>query len=97
MSKIRKDIVDLYERLKKIDTSPLNKNETAQLIIEAAKKAIEMESVDLKPGEKVVVNIDTEHPEGVKIHAKKVKKQNQNENVSKFGKETIREVIEKNK
>jgi hypothetical protein len=56
-----------------------------------------MESVDLKPDEKVVVNIDTEHPEGVKIHARKVKKQNQNQNVSKFGKETIREVIEKNK
>ena len=74
MSKIRKDLVDLYDRLKNIDTSPLNKNETAQLIIEAAKKAIEMESVDLKPNEKVVVNIDLENPNGVEIHARKVKK-----------------------
>ena len=74
MSKIRKDLVDLYDRLKNIDTSPLNKNETAQLIIEAAKKAIEMESVDIKPDEKVVVNIDLENPNGVEIHARKVKK-----------------------
>ena len=74
MSKIRKDLVDLYDRLKNIDTSPLNKNETAQLIIEAAKKAIEMESVDIKPNEKVVVNIDLENPNGVEIHARKVKK-----------------------
>ena len=74
MSKIRKDLVDLYDRLKNIDTSPLNKNETAQLIIEAAKKAIEMERVDLKPNEKVVVNIDLENPNGVEIHARKVKK-----------------------
>lgn len=102
MSKIRKDIIErkydpISEKLKEINTSPLDKEKVMQLIIEAAKKAIEVESMDLKPDEKVVVNIDTEHPEGVKIHARKVKKQNQNENVSKFGKETIREVIEKNK
>jgi len=75
MSKIRKDLVDLYDRLKKVKTFPFeSKKQAMQVVIEAAKKAIEMESVDIKPDEKVVVNIDLENPNGVEIHARKVKK-----------------------
>ena len=75
MSKIKKDLVDLYDRLKKVKTFPFeSKKQAMQVVIEAAKKAIEMESVDIKPDEKVVVNIDLENPNCVEIHARKVKK-----------------------
>tara|TARA_Y100001963_G_scaffold20632_1_gene26405 strand:+ start:355 stop:534 length:180 start_codon:yes stop_codon:yes gene_type:complete len=50
------------------------KDKLMQLIYESVEKAIEIESMNLKPDEKVIVNIDTDHPEGIKIHAKKIKK-----------------------
>ena len=45
-----------------------------EAILESCRKAIEIESRDLKPDEKVIVNIDADNPEGFKIHAKKIKK-----------------------
>tara|TARA_R100001163_G_scaffold8012_1_gene8135 strand:- start:210 stop:368 length:159 start_codon:yes stop_codon:yes gene_type:complete len=52
----------------------MNKNKIMQLVHESVKRAIEIESMNLKPDEKVIVKIDTDHPEGIKIHAKKIKK-----------------------
>ena len=75
MNETRKDIVDLYQRLKKIDHYPFDsKRQMIEAILESCKKAIEIESRDLKPDEKVIVNIDADNPEGFKIHAKKIKK-----------------------
>ena len=74
----------LYKRFKKynanlllnaeIRTSQLQfkKKEAMAQIKDAIDKVIEIESQNIKPNEKVVVNIDTNHSEGIKIHAKKV-------------------------
>ena len=63
--------VGLDKRVEKVEALGLGKEDE---VIESAKKAIEMESVDINPDEKVVVNIDLENPNGVEIHARKVKK-----------------------
>jgi hypothetical protein len=74
----------LYKRFKKynaglllnaeIRTSQLQfkKKEAMAQIKDAIDKVIEIESQNIKPNEKVVVNIDTNDLEGIKIHAKKV-------------------------
>ena len=75
MNETRKDIVDLYQRLKKIDHHPFDsKRQMIEVLLESCRKAIEIESRELKPDEKVIVNIDADNPEGFKIHAKKIKK-----------------------
>ena len=47
-------------------------NEAMAQIKNAIDKVIEIESQNIKPNEKIVVNIDSNHSEGIKIHAKKV-------------------------
>ena len=75
MNQTRKDIVDLYKRLKKIDHYPFDsQRQFLEAVLESARKATEIESMNLEPNEKVIVNIDLDHPDGVHIHAKKVKK-----------------------
>tara|TARA_R110000796_G_scaffold205800_1_gene322176 strand:+ start:102 stop:302 length:201 start_codon:yes stop_codon:yes gene_type:complete len=66
MKQIKKDAIDLGKSIKDKDF--------LQQILKATKKAIEIESRDLKADEKVVVDIDTDNPLGCSIRARKVKK-----------------------